>query len=165
MSRIEDTCCTSHTRREFCTRAAGAVSLLTLGAIVPGCGSSSMSPSSSTGVAALATINASAAAAGSIAISIDAASPLAAVGSAALVQFGAASYLVARTAQNAFIALTAVCTHQGCTVSEYQNQVYQCPCHGSRYSTSGAVVNGPATLPLRQFATQFSGNVLTIATA
>jgi cytochrome b6-f complex iron-sulfur subunit len=164
MSRIEDTCCTSHTRREFCTRAAGAVSLLTLGAIVTGCGSSSMSPSSSTGVTALATIAASAAG-GSIAITIDAASPLAAVGSAALVQTGAASYLVARTAQNAFIALTAVCTHQGCTVSEYQNQIYQCPCHGSRYSTSGAVVNGPATLPLRQFATQFSGNVLTIATA
>jgi cytochrome b6-f complex iron-sulfur subunit len=110
------------------------------------------------------TINASVAG-GSIAISIDAASPIAAVGNAALVQTSAGNFLVARTAQDAFMALTAVCTHQGCTVSEYQNQVYQCPCHGSRYSTSGAVVAGPATLPLRQFATQFSGNVLTIATS
>ena len=41
---------------------------------------------------------------------------------------------------------------------------YVCPCHGSQYSTSGAVLNGPATQPLRQFATQFTNNVLTIVT-
>jgi cytochrome b6-f complex iron-sulfur subunit len=120
-----------------------------------------MSPSAV--VPALSTINAGAVG-GSIAISLDAASPLAAVGGAALVQTGAGNYLVARTAQDAFIALTAVCRHQGCTVSAYQNQVYQCPCHGSQYSTSGTVVMGPATSPLRQFATHFAGNVLTITT-
>jgi cytochrome b6-f complex iron-sulfur subunit len=49
-------------------------------------------------------------------------------------------------------------------VSEYQNQVYECPCHGSQYSTSGAVVRGPAAVPLRQFATSFTNNVLTIST-
>jgi cytochrome b6-f complex iron-sulfur subunit len=119
-----------------------------------------MSPAA---VPSLPTISASAVGQ-SIAISIDAASPLAAVGSAALVQAGAGNFLVARTTQDTFSALTAVCTHQGCTVSEYQNQVYQCPCHGSQYSTSGAVVTGPATSPLRQFATHFSGNVLTITT-
>jgi nitrite reductase/ring-hydroxylating ferredoxin subunit len=80
-----------------------------------------MSPSAA--APALSTINASVVG-GSIAISIDAASPLAAVGSAALVHTSAGNVLVARTAQDAFIALTAVCTHQGCTVSEYQNQVY-----------------------------------------
>jgi cytochrome b6-f complex iron-sulfur subunit len=162
MSRNEDIWCSPHTRREFCARAAGTVSLLTLGASFPGCGGSSMSPSPGA-VPSLSTINASVVN-GSIAVSIDAASRLAAVGSAALVQTGAGNFLVARTAQDTFSALTAVCTHQGCTVSEYQNQVYQCPCHGSRYSTSGAVVAGPATSPLRQFATSLSGNVLTIAT-
>jgi Rieske Fe-S protein len=71
-------------------------------------------------------------------------------------------FLVARTAQNAFTALTAICTHEGCTVSGFENQTYVCPCHGSRYSTSGTVISGPAPSSLRSFQTQFNNNVLTI---
>lgn len=44
---------------------------------------------------------------------------------------------------------SAVCTHQGCTVSSVQNGVISCPCHGSQYNArSGAVVGGPAPRPL-----------------
>jgi Rieske Fe-S protein len=40
---------------------------------------------------------------------------------------------------------SAVCTHQGCTVSSVQNGVIMCPCHGSQYNArTGAVVGGPA---------------------
>ena len=42
-----------------------------------------------------------------------------------------------------------VCTHLGCVVpwSAAQNK-YMCPCHGSQYAPNGAVVRGPAPLPL-----------------
>ncbi|MBI3403470.1 MAG: Rieske 2Fe-2S domain-containing protein [Acidobacteria bacterium] len=94
---------------------------------------------------------------------VDAASPLASVGGAALVQASAGNFLVSRTGQDVFAALTAVCTHEACTVSGFQNSTYVCPCHGSRYSTSGSVVQGPATAPLRAFTARFSNNVLTIS--
>ena len=96
-------------------------------------------------------------------MNIDGSSPLNNVGGAALVQAGGQSYLVARTAQDTIIAVTSVCTHEGCTVSGFQNNTYVCPCHGSQYNTSGGVVQGPATAALRRFNTTFSNNVLTIS--
>ena len=95
-------------------------------------------------------------------VNIDSGSALASVNGAALVNSSAGSFLVTRTGQETFVALTAICTHEGCTVSGFENQVYVCPCHGSRYSTSGGVVQGPATSALRQFSTRFANPVLTI---
>jgi Rieske Fe-S protein len=40
--------------------------------------------------------------------------------------------------------------------------MYVCPCHGSEYSLTGAVLMGPAPSPLRQFVARLSGNVVTI---
>jgi len=100
-----------------------------------------------------------------VTLTVDAGSPLATVGNAALVQATAGNFLVARTAQDTFSALTAVCTHEGCVITNYQSSTYGCPCHGSEFSTAGAVKQGPASSPLRQFSTQFANNVLTIALA
>jgi cytochrome b6-f complex iron-sulfur subunit len=80
----------------------------------------------------------------------------------ALVSAGSAGFLVARTGQTTFSAVTAVCTHEGCTVSQFTGSVYQCPCHGSQFTTSGAVVRGPAAAALSSRPTAFSNNVLTI---
>ena len=45
--------------------------------------------------------------------------------------------------------LNAVCTHLGCVVPwSPANNKFMCPCHGSQYSPDGAVVRGPAPLPL-----------------
>jgi len=45
--------------------------------------------------------------------------------------------------------LSAICTHQGCTVGSVQNGIISCPCHGSEFNAqTGAVVQGPATRPL-----------------
>jgi Rieske Fe-S protein len=44
---------------------------------------------------------------------------------------------------------TAVCTHQGCLVSDVADGKISCPCHGSVYdANTGAVVAGPAPAPL-----------------
>ena len=80
-------------------------------------------------------------------VTVDAASPLASIGSAALVQSSAGDFLVSRTAQDTFIALTSICTHEGCKVTGFASPVYVCPCHGSQYSTSGTVVMDPRRGP------------------
>jgi cytochrome b6-f complex iron-sulfur subunit len=45
-------------------------------------------------------------------------------------------------------AVSAICTHLGCTVSAQEGGGFSCPCHGSRFDPSGAVVGGPAPRPL-----------------
>jgi cytochrome b6-f complex iron-sulfur subunit len=48
-----------------------------------------------------------------------------------------------------FVAYSAICTHQGCTVA-YRDSQLACPCHGSIFDpANGAeVVSGPAQRPL-----------------
>jgi cytochrome b6-f complex iron-sulfur subunit len=57
-----------------------------------------------------------------------------------------------------FVAYSAVCTHQGCTVA-YQNGQLACPCHGSIFdpANGAAVVNGPAQQPLPDIPVKVSG--------
>ena len=150
------------TRREFCTDACRVLSLAGLAALLPGCGGGGSPTAPSGSVPALPVVSAPVAG-GAATIPIDAASPLASVGGAALVQTSSGNLLVARTAQETFAAFTAVCTHQACTITGFQNQLFVCPCHGSQFSTAGSPVSGPANRALRQFATSFANNVLTIA--
>ena len=57
-----------------------------------------------------------------------------------------------------FVAYSAVCTHQGCTVA-FNNGQLACPCHGSVFDpTNGAeVVNGPAQRPLPEIPVEVRG--------
>jgi nitrite reductase/ring-hydroxylating ferredoxin subunit len=57
-----------------------------------------------------------------------------------------------------FVAYSAVCTHQGCTVA-YQNGQLACPCHGSVFDpANGAeVVAGPAPRPLPEVPVEVRG--------
>jgi cytochrome b6-f complex iron-sulfur subunit len=148
------------TRRQFCTRAVSVAAFGgVLGTILQGCGGGNpASPSSfqSLPVVSGSDVN------GGVVVNVDAASPLAAVGSAALVQSPGALVLVAHTAQDSFTALSAMCTHAACTVQGWANGRFVCPCHGSQFSTTGQVVNGPAFAPLRQYNAQFASGVLTI---
>ncbi|MEA3479366.1 MAG: Rieske (2Fe-2S) protein [Bacteroidota bacterium] len=62
-----------------------------------------------------------------------------------------------------FIALSSICTHQGCSVS-YDKDANElpCPCHGSVFSTSGSVLQGPAEAPLKKYEVSQEGDILTI---
>lgn len=57
--------------------------------------------------------------------------------------------VVVRPQADTAVAFSAVCTHMGCTVTQIGDQLF-CPCHGSAFElTTGRVVSGPATRPLR----------------
>jgi Rieske Fe-S protein len=57
-----------------------------------------------------------------------------------------------------FEAFTAVCTHQGCTVSSVSGGTINCPCHGSKFSiANGSVVAGPAPSALAPVSIKVQG--------
>ncbi len=48
-----------------------------------------------------------------------------------------------------FHAISATCTHLGCTVQwRGEEKEFDCPCHGSRFDADGNVLGGPAPRPL-----------------
>ena len=50
---------------------------------------------------------------------------------------------------NGFYAISLICTHLGCTPRWFQNDnMFRCPCHGSRYLRSGVRFYGPAPRPM-----------------
>jgi cytochrome b6-f complex iron-sulfur subunit len=146
------------TRRSFCGHAVTLALFSGAGMLLEGCSGSPTGPSSAP---SLPTVNGTRTASG-VVVTIDASSPLASVGSAALVQTSVGDLLVAHTGQDAYSAMTATCTHQTCTITGFQNQNFVCPCHGSTFDLNGRVLMGPAPTSLRQYATQFSNGVLTI---
>ena len=46
-------------------------------------------------------------------------------------------------------ALSLVCPHLGCILTS-ENEGYACPCHGSRFTLDGSLLNGPADQPMRE---------------
>lgn len=156
--RMKDSKVCGSTRREFCAQAAGLAALGGAFTILQGCGGSPTSPSNAPALPVVAGARVT----GGVTVPVDGSSPLAAVGSAALVQVSGGNYLVARTGASAFVALAAICTHQTCTITGFASQTYVCPCHGSTFDVNGRVLAGPAPTALHQYATQFANGVLTI---
>ncbi len=49
-------------------------------------------------------------------------------------------------------AVSRTCTHLGCTLNYKEKEDWlECPCHQSRFSTSGSVLQGPAKKPLIRY--------------
>ena len=55
-------------------------------------------------------------------------------------------------------AVSAVCTHQGCTIGGFSSgaQTYTCPCHSSVFNGDGTVNTGPAATSLTTYPTTLS---------
>jgi Rieske Fe-S protein len=59
--------------------------------------------------------------------------------------------VMTQPSQGTFACLSAVCTHQGCTVDEVKDGTNNCPCHGSNFKIADSVVaDVPATKPLEK---------------
>ena len=68
--------------------------------------------------------------------------------------------------KNGVFAYSAVCTHEGCTVSyKSSNKTLHCPCHGAEFDpfANGKAVQGPARDPLSTVKVKIEGNWVVLA--
>ena len=60
-----------------------------------------------------------------------------------------------------FFALSDVCTHEGCLLSEegqVDGEQVECFCHGSKFDVkTGEVINGPAQEPMTNYEVKIEG--------
>ncbi len=71
--------------------------------------------------------------------------------------------LATGTAASSFTAVQVACTHQGTAINFSTTQGnFICPNHGSQFTRTGAVINGPATSDLKKYTISISGNTMTV---
>jgi cytochrome b6-f complex iron-sulfur subunit len=67
------------------------------------------------------------------------------------------------TGPDAVGAVSAVCSHLGCTVLPGPGDL-QCPCHESAFDLTGKVLREPATTNLLRYAVEFDGITVVVST-
>jgi Rieske Fe-S protein len=71
--------------------------------------------------------------------------------------------LLAQPTEGKVVCFSAICSHQGCTVSAAAKD-FECPCHGSTYAAAtGAVTHGPAEHSLARVQVTVSGGSIVTA--
>ena len=71
--------------------------------------------------------------------------------------------IIARVSSTEFSAVSRSCTHEGTSINYRSTQKdYLCPNHGARFSTTGSVLQGPASRSLAKYNTQLTGNSLRV---
>jgi len=90
--------------------------------------------------------------------------PLPLVGATVEAYDGALALAVTRLTPGTAVAVSRTCTHQGCTVllPASGGATLDCPCHGSRFTLQGTVVNGPAARPLQDLPARIEGDQVVI---
>lgn len=77
---------------------------------------------------------------------------------------GDPTYLIVTDLGIESYGLNSICTHLGCVVPwNAAGNNFKCPCHGSQYSAQGAVVRGPAPLPLALAHMSVKDDVVTLS--
>ena len=75
-----------------------------------------------------------------------------------------ADVVISQPTAGKFVAFSATCTHQGCSVSTITGNTVTCPCHGSSFALAdGSVLKGPATNPLPEKDIRVSGGQIKLA--
>jgi len=92
-------------------------------------------------------------------VSAGAASGYTVGGTPKYIQSGLSAIFVLRDA-GGLMAVSAICTHSGCT-NEVQGTQYYCPCHGATFAWDGSKPTSPAHSALKHYAmcVDASGNV------
>ncbi len=76
----------------------------------------------------------------------------------------AARVVVTQPKPGRFKGFSAVCTHQGCLLSQITDGAIVCPCHYSEFSVKdGSVLTGPASSPLPAVKVTVKGKEITVA--
>lgn len=82
-----------------------------------------------------------------------------------LTLFPEARLALVRLDDGGFLALHLKCTHLACVVSwDDEEGSFVCPCHGSRFDRTGAVLNTPALRPLGRFHLNISATEIEVDT-
>lgn len=89
---------------------------------------------------------------------------LTSAGGAMLVDIASDTVMVIRTSATAVIALSAICTHSGCSMNfDASSSLVVCPCHGSEFDEQGNVVRGPARRPIKVYTASLANDVITVS--
>ena len=73
--------------------------------------------------------------------------------------FGSRPALLVLSSDGKYHALSAVCTHLGCTV-QYRSDLNEvwCACHNGIYDVNGRNISGPPPQPLESYGVMLKGN-------
>ena len=71
-------------------------------------------------------------------------------GEGAVVRRGATKLAVYKDDASRLHVRSAIYTHLGCVVPESGGEIWDCPCHASRFDVDGEVLHGPAGSPLAE---------------
>ena len=71
--------------------------------------------------------------------------------------------IAAGNAASSFTAVQVACTHEGTAINYNNSQgLFICPLHGSEFTKTGAVIQGPAAAALKQYNVAVTGTTLTV---
>jgi len=86
-------------------------------------------------------------------------------GTALMFKFGSSPAMLIHNSDDSWVALSAVCTHLGCTVKfESDKNRIHCACHGGTYDPrTGKNISGPPPKPLRAYKVKLAPDSVVVS--